>query len=178
MSLQIVHITRNPKDVAVSYYHCLILLVSAQNENFKLEWDTFLREVFLEAPCKFMYGSWWDYTEDWIRHIEAHILFIQYEDMVRKPEEMIRRIAGFLGRELSDTQISRIANMVSFDVMKKNENLASSIQKGLLDTTKGSFMRKGKIGDWQNYFTVRQNENFDAIFQDFVRRTGWEQTNQ
>ena len=167
------HITRYPKDVAVSTYHWINIL-NINIEKPQVEFDLFLREYLLESKRKFMWGSWWEYMADWIQYKnEPHILFVQYEDMVKDPETMVLRISEFLGKQLSETQISRIAKLVSFDAMKENASLSSSIQQTILDTSKGSFMRKGKIGDWKNYFTHKQSEEFDAVFQNFVKETGW-----
>ena len=143
-------------------------------ETPQVEFDLFLRDYFLKPKFKFIAGSWWDYMADWLQYKdEPHILFVQYEDMVKEPEAMISRISEFLGKELTETQISHIAKLVSFDMMKKNTQLSSPIQQSILDTSKGSFMRKGKVGDWKNYFTQKQSEEFDAVFQNFVKETGW-----
>ena len=66
-------------------------------------------------------------------------------------------IANFLNKPLSDDLISRIAEQCTFSGMKKN---AASFS---LKTEDGesSFLRKGVVGDWRNYFTPELNERFE-----------------
>ena len=66
-------------------------------------------------------------------------------------------IANFLNQPLSDDLINRIAEQCSFSGMKKN---ASSFS---MPTKEGeaSFLRKGVVGDWRNYFTPELNDRFD-----------------
>ena len=157
----------------MSAYHWIHILNLPNIKTPQLEFDSYLREYFLEPKLKFD-GSWWKYMADWLQYKdEPHILFVQYEEMVEEPEAMVERISKFLGKELTETQISRIAKLVSFDEMKRNPQLSSSIQQTMLDTSKGSFMRKGKVRDWKNYFTQKQSEEFDAVLQNFVKKTGW-----
>lgn len=33
-------------------------------------------------------------------------------------------------------------------------------------------IRKGKVGEWKNYFTEEQNQLFDKVFQEKVEGTG------
>ena len=37
---------------------------------------------------------------------------------------------------------------------------------------KDGYVRKGKVGEWKNYFTKEQNELFDTAFNEKMRGTG------
>lgn len=54
--------------------------------------------------------------------------------------------------------MQRIANQCSFEEMAKNP---ASFQ--VFPSVDGiSFLRKGEVGDWKNYFTAELNEKFEA----------------
>ena len=66
-------------------------------------------------------------------------------------------IANFLNKPLSDDLISRITEQCTFSGMKENAvRYAIKNQEG-----ETSFLRKGVVGDWKNYFTPELNERFE-----------------
>ena len=60
---------------------------------------------------------------------------------MQKPEEMVRKIAEFLGRSLTEAQISEIVQITRFEVMKQDPAASRSNMK-LMQAGK-EFMRKG-----------------------------------
>ena len=109
---KIIHITRNPKDVVVSYYYFSKLAETVcELHNSPLE--PFL-EAFLDGHVA--WGSWFDYTRDWLKYKhEENILFIEYENFILKTKETIGLIGRFLGKELSEATVDQIADIISFD---------------------------------------------------------------
>ena len=71
----------------------------------------------------------------------------------------VRAIAEFLSNPFSEEVMQRIAaNQCSFEGMAKNP---ASFQ--VFPSVDGiSFLRKGEVGDWKNYFTAELNEKFEA----------------
>ena len=84
---------------------------------------------------------------------------------------MIKQIAMFLGRELNEETVDRIAAITSFKSMKSNANLTMKHE-----LVKGDFMRKGVVGDWENYFSPEQVKEMDEMYQKFRSETGEEFT--
>ena len=64
--------------------------------------------------------------------------------------------AKFLGKQLSEFEdiITKIAEQCLFEGMKNMSNY-------WLDGTAPKLLRKGRIGDWKNYFTPEQNKMFE-----------------
>ena len=58
--------------------------------------------------------------------------------------------AKFLGKQLSEDIITKIAEQCHFEGMKNMSNY-------WLEGTAPKLLRKGRIGDWKNYFTPEQN---------------------
>ena len=107
---------------------------------------------------------------DWLKHEEdPNILFIKYEDYLRNPEEIIHQVASFLGKPLDKNTVRKIADITSFKSMKSTPKL--NITHELL---KGTWLRKGKVGDWVNYFTPPQLERMQEMYKRFNEVTGVE----
>lgn len=89
--------------------------------------------------------------------------------MHKNLRDTVVKIANFLERPLSEDALATIVAKSRFVAMKQNPRVNPdgqlfSFTKGLKDNK--SFMRKGTVGDWKNYFTVAQNETFNTIYQE------------
>ncbi|XP_061179004.1 sulfotransferase 1E1-like isoform X2 [Saccostrea echinata] len=173
---KIVHVIRNPKDVAVSmYYH----FKSSGNINDDCHFKTFLEQIFLSAACPM--GSWFDYEKEFEQakttdkdHI---ILTVHYESMKKNPIEETRRLGKFLNVELSDQQIADIVDKCSFQKLRHAAETFKDLshREKITDTGEGAIRkppniyRKGEIGDWKNHFTVAMSEHFDTIFREKMK---------
>ncbi|XP_070561103.1 sulfotransferase 1B1-like [Ptychodera flava] len=155
---KIIYVARNPKDVVVSMrYH----LKNLPPYFYWGPWDTFYR-TFIDG--KLCHGDWFDHVIEWWNHREdGNILFLKYEDLIKRPRETVRETARFLDVDVTPDMEDRILSHCSFKNMKENP----SVNFG------GSgFIRKGIIGDWTNYFTVAQDREFDKIYSERMRGTG------
>ena len=160
-NIKMIHISRDPRDVAVSYYHFCQIMKSV---NYKGTWDTFFK-AFMEGNV--MIGSWFEYTKDWIKYKDdPNILFIDYEGFIDDNIGTINKIASFVGRKLSPSTVERIASIVSFRSMQNDPNF-NRMEPSFLDGSKGHFIRSGKRGDWKKYFTSEQEQAFDSVYQIF-----------
>ena len=57
----------------------------------------------------------------WSRREEENILFLTFEEMKRDLPAVIRKVASFLDKKLSDTQVLQLADHLSFKKMKENK---------------------------------------------------------
>ncbi|XP_062051508.1 sulfotransferase 6B1-like [Lepus europaeus] len=166
---KIIYIVRNPKDTAVSLFHYY-------RDNPHLPsvetWATFL-ELFLQGDV--VYGSWFDHVLSWEEHKnDKNVLIIFYEEMKKDLPKNIKKITTFLGINVSDSDINKIAWKASFSEMKTNavkENCDPNHTICALTSNRSLVFRKGVVGDWLNYFTPRQKKAFDALFTEKMKHS-------
>ncbi len=156
---KIVYIVRNPKDVAVSYFH----MHRAYQFLPYVPWDEFLTELFL--PGKLLYGPWHQHALYWweMSKSNSNILFLHYEALVKELKANVEKLADFLGKKLTADAIEKVVAESSFTSMKANRDVNYS-QVSVMGHEISPFIRKGKVGDWINYFTTAQNRLFEQKF--------------
>ena len=76
-----------------------------------------------------------------------------FQDLCRN----VRRISDFLGKHFSEDMIAKITHQCTFGEMKKNA-VNFTIENA---PSKPSLLRKGKVGEWRNYFSEELNRKFD-----------------
>ncbi|XP_005755911.1 cytosolic sulfotransferase 1-like [Pundamilia nyererei] len=143
----------------VSYFHFDRMNVVEPEAG---EWNNYFHR-FLEGQMVF--GSWYDHVNGWWKKKQTYsnIHYMFYEDMIEDTEREIDKLCSFLGLSRSAEEKKMISGGVQFDNMKKNE-MANYSTAPVMDFKISPFMRKGKVGDWKNHFTVAQNEVFDEDY--------------
>ncbi|XP_018539716.1 sulfotransferase family 2, cytosolic sulfotransferase 3 isoform X1 [Lates calcarifer] len=157
---KVIYVMRNPKDIVVSsyYFHQMAQFLEDPGT-----FDEFM-EKFLEGRAV-LFGKWTDHVKSW-RHAELgdRIMYITYEEMVQDLPAVLRRISDFLGRNLSEDTIHKIAEHCSFKTMKANSmSNFSLVPKLYMDSDKSPFLRKGVAGDWKNHFNSEQLARFTSV---------------
>lgn len=155
---KVIYVMRNPLDVMVSSYYFHQMAGFLQDPG---TFDEFL-DKFLEG--KVLFGKWTDHVKSW-RHTELgdRIMYITYEEMVQDLPAALRTMSAFLGTNLSEDIIQKIAEHCSFKTMKVNSmSNFSLVPKVLMDSDKSSFLRKGVSGDWKNHFSSEQLAKFTS----------------
>ena len=164
-----IYVIRNPKDVAVSYFH--------HYRGFKFltefsgSWDEFFK-LYLAGNVYF--GSWFDHVLGWWKHKDAeNVLFVKYEDLKRNLRKEVQKIADFVLADIPPASvIDVVAQQCTFDGMKENPVANFVWLNHIRNSDEPPFMRKGEVGDWRNYFTAEQNATFDALYAERMKDSG------
>ncbi|KAM6982249.1 cytosolic sulfotransferase 3-like [Tautogolabrus adspersus] len=156
---RIVYVARNAKDNMVSYFH-FDRMNNVQPEPG--DWSSYFHR-FMEG--KTVFGSWYDHVSGWWekKQTYSNLHYMFYEDLIEDTGREIDKLCNFLGMSPSAEEMERVAGRVQFDNMKKN-SMANYSTLPVMDFKISPFMRKGKVGDWKNHFTVAQNEEFDEDY--------------
>lgn len=160
---KVVFVARNPKDVFFSYLHHSRLLV---DHGFVGSMEDFMK-YFISGDL--VYGSYDEYMKEaWERrnHPNLHLLF--YEDLKANTLKELRKLSDFMGIELTDDQLKKIAEYTSFDQMKSRDNdkLRDFYNKDIWKKD-GGFFRKGQSGGWKKNLP----EDVAAEMDDWIKKS-------
>lgn len=110
---KIVHITRNPKDAAISLYHHYVHLHGYLGTK-----EEFLN-LYLEGNV--FYGPFTNTINEFMTlKNEPYIHFITYEEMRHDLRAVIRSTATFLDKDISDAQVELLFNHLQVESMRNN----------------------------------------------------------
>uniref|UniRef100_A0A4W6G5T7 Sulfotransferase n=1 Tax=Lates calcarifer TaxID=8187 RepID=A0A4W6G5T7_LATCA len=150
---------QNCRTTMVSYFHFDRMTMINPEPG---DWSSYFHR-FMQG--KMVFGSWYDHVNSWWKKKQTYsnLHYMFYEDLVEDTGLEIDKLCCFLGLSPSVKEKERITGKVHFDDMKRNNMVNSSTFPGM-DFKMSSFMRKGKVGDWKNHFTVAQSEEFDEDY--------------
>jgi hypothetical protein len=159
---KIIYLVRDGRDVYVSYYHYRL--------NELPEGTTF--NTFLRMKDLFP-SSWEDHIKSWLRWDKPreNLLIVRYEDLLSTPFSELKRIAEFIGINVSDEVIAESIESSSFEKMRQIDQTKG--RKYNLTGTK-DFVRIGKAGTWRDEFSKEDIEYFKENAGDLLIRLGYE----
>ncbi len=165
---KVVQITRNPKDTLVSFYH--FYRMNKGLGHFK---GTFSDFFAMFERKELVFGDLFEHTAEWYKYLKDrdNSLILVYEDMKRDLKGNISKICKFLGRDLPEHVIDLIVTKTTFDNMSKDKALNQSYHEHF-DKKKSTFLRKGKVGDWVEYFNEEESKIFDQKSKEFFEPLG------
>ncbi|KAL8572568.1 hypothetical protein ACOMHN_040472 [Nucella lapillus] len=165
--VKVVYISRNPKDVFVSFY--CHLSQTKLPLGYEGTWPQFFSFMLEQG---YWYGDVFDYLMDWQSEIEANphhpIYHSNYEETKLDTLGQVERLNQFLDTGRSRQLCQEIVSTCRLENMHVTRQLDdNTFHKVFLwkeNTSPRSFFRKGVVGDWKNWFTVAQNEQFDEVY--------------
>ncbi|KAF9802789.1 hypothetical protein SFRURICE_002957 [Spodoptera frugiperda] len=164
---KVVYVARDPRDVAVScYHHSKLFKVLDFPSPFKDFWNLFIRNLFTETPF------FEHVKEAWELRDHPNMLFLFYEELIKDLPAAVRRVADFLGKEVTPEQMDRLCDHLSFENFKKNDsvNYEELREYGVL-ANEEKFMRKGKAGGWRSYFDEEMTQQAEKWIADNLKDT-------
>lgn len=162
--IKVIYVTRNPFDACVSCYYHPKPGVSPESNGCSF---AAFSKLWLSKRIEF--GGWSNHIAGWRQAYHEHlehakqtnslpqILWISYEELVTSPKSAIAKVAKFLDVDASPDLVDAVVEGCKFENMKK---AARKTMENGMDGNIGH-LRKGKIGDWRNYYTSQLREEFE-----------------
>lgn len=165
---KVIYIVRDGRDVAVSYYFYYLKFIY---KNKKTSFGEFFKK-FNNGNVD--YGLWSSHINEWISNKPSQFLLIKYEDIFAKPEREIIKILNFINIKINKEKVASAINASKFEEMARIEKKQIDQISKLADSDTGiSFMRKGKIGDYINYFDHEMEKKFWSAQGKSMRAMGY-----
>lgn len=195
----IISVTSNPqlKFIAMSrdgldVVNAFVPFFSDHNEVFRKVWGGFppdsSGDFTIDAedrlkdllPGGLLDHLYFDYVKSWwpLRN-EPNVLLLHYSDAKKDLEETVRKIAGFSGIDLSESELSTVVERCGIDHMKKMGHMfdydmylntdSDSVWDNTMRIMKsGMMIREGKVGGYKGMFTEEQIQRWrsaeDEVF--------------
>lgn len=157
---KIVVMVRNPKDACASMYKHYLGLPAFK---YTGSWAHFFG-LFVEGNVG--HGCYFNHVLGWRAAAEElgrdRVLWITFEDMKKDVKGGVRQIADFIGVQITDELVEKVARAASFDSMKDAHS--ERVKTGLQRMGSTQHFRSGKAGGWRSAFTVQQSDELDALF--------------
>ncbi|XP_050678546.1 sulfotransferase 1E1-like isoform X1 [Leptidea sinapis] len=164
---KMVYITREPRDVVVSFYYHNKLMKNMNDEpDLKTFWKFFKNSQVIWSPF------FQSVQEAWEKRNHPNLLFLFYEDLLKDLRGNVQRVAEFFGKSLTNEQLNELSEHLTFDNFKKNKavNLEEMSEKGIF-TKDGAFIRQGKSGTWRDHFDAEMTLEADRWISENLQNT-------
>jgi Sulfotransferase domain len=109
---KIIHISREVKDVACSLYHFRTDVKHDRVSSIDNHFDEFLQDKVLYGPYREHLLNWQNLPD------YENIIYLTYEEVVADKRAVLKKLAGFLGKSMSDEQMAKAEEYLSFEKMK------------------------------------------------------------
>jgi hypothetical protein len=176
---RVIYITRDPRDVAVSFYHHH---VKAGNLPDGYPMDAYIPR-FVDGEFDSAFGSWGDNVQSWLalRGENSDFLLLQYEHMLRSPEEALRKVGAFLAArsfpnlDMGPQAIRRAVELSSPDRMRALEKQQAKDWVLTRNTRQDKpFVRSAKTGEWKKSLSPAAAQRIEAAWGGIMQRLGYQ----
>jgi hypothetical protein len=176
---RMIYIVRDPRDVAVSFYHHN---VKAGNIRDDYPMDDFIPR-FIAAEFDTRWGSWDENVRSWLalRYNHPGFLVLRYEEMKKDPAGQLLQIGDFLQKcsfqnlDLSSSKLRQAVELSSSDRMRALEK-EQGTQWVLTKQTRHDkpFVRTASAGAWKSILSAGAVAAIESTWGDTMRSLGYE----
>ncbi len=172
---RVIYIVRDPRDVAVSYYHHNIKLRNLPDGYPMDQYVTRFIAADLYAPID-RYGSWGDHVLSWLalREGQSRFLLLRYEDLLAGPQVELAKAARFLEVPDDPERLRRAAELSSAARMRELEKSQHDQWEQTSGTRQDTpFVRSAKSGGWKDALPEKSIAEIETAWGGVMRRLGY-----
>ncbi|XP_050301971.1 sulfotransferase 1B1-like [Anthonomus grandis grandis] len=166
---KVIYVARNPKDVAVSFYHLnRTMRTQGYTGDFEKYWDYFQNNLQPWTPY------WEHIKEGWNMRHEKNVLFIFYENMNKNLRRHVEKVANFLGKSYTSEELDQLENHLKFENFRNNKSVNYDIMESIgvyRKVNQAGYVRSGKNGGWRDYFSQEMEKRADQWIEENLRDT-------
>ena len=171
---RVIYVVRDPRDVAVSFYHY-------QLKRRKLPESCSLEQFvtrFVAGEIFSFCGPWDDHVNSWryLRRGRREFAMLRYEDLLKDTERELAKAAAVLGVDGNPERLARAVALSSADRMRELEKVQSQswvLTKG----TRGdkSFVRRAGQGEWKEVLSPKSIAKIEGAWGALMTELGYEE---
>jgi len=159
---KVVYVCRNPKDCCVSYFHHCSNITYGQLDDFS-KFTSFFKRGSLYP------GDYWHHLKTaYNLKDNPNVKIVWFEEMKTDLPRVIQDLCDFLGYELSADKISALVDHVSIANMRQ---ISIDMAPPAMKEPTAKHFRKGKVGDWKNYFEGEMLEGWNKWIEENLKDT-------
>jgi len=164
---KVVFVARNVKDAAVSFFYHERLM--KHHDLIDMPFERYAREVY-KPSLTVLSGFFEMLSSGWKHREHPNMLFLWYETMKADQRRVISKIAKHIGQELTESEIDVVDEYTRFENLSKTCSINKPSPK--FHSDRGSFLRKGKVGDWAEHFPPSLAAEWDLWAEQELNRIG------
>ncbi len=170
---RVIYIVRDPRDVAISYYHYAL----------KRSWVPLTCTLgefiarFMKPEFEAQFGTWAENVLSWIavRRDSPNFLLLRYEDMLAHPEVELTKTAAFLNLDPTPERLQRAIRLSSADQMReleKKEGQDWALTKGTRKDI--PFVRTAQAGGWRTTLSQEDLARIENKWGEIMEALGYQ----
>lgn len=170
---RIIYIVRDPRDIAISFYHHKIKF-GVFNENYSIE--RFVIEQFIKGNFN-TFGDWGENVGSWLgaKKDNSNFLLLRYEDMLSNPKTELKKIAHHLKISVTNEFFDKAIKQSSFEHMQLLEKYQGLLLKKVVkNVRKDNFLvRSGQSGQWQHELSTHSVKKIESTWSQIMMQLGY-----
>nr|XP_026494933.1 sulfotransferase family cytosolic 1B member 1 [Vanessa tameamea] len=165
---KVIYVARDPRDVAVSFFHLnKSMRTQGYIGDFKTYWQFFIKDLHHWTPY------FEHLKESWAKRHHPNMMFLFYEELSKDLRAAVERVSKFFGKQFTEKQYDQLCDHLSIENFKVNKSVNYDVMRelGILIPGQATFIRNGKTGGWRDYFDDETTAEADKWISDNLRDT-------